>query len=197
MFYVFLILLVLFVLWGLMLYVRKSHWDIVHRNLLDLEDHYEGKVIRRGFAARPFFHGRVEGHPFTLNISTERLGEKRMNYIDISWGLPTKEAFTISEYEWLKKQRGNDKKTDLLLMKIASGKEFAFIHKNKEKLKKIMDNPAVREFISQFEDLCYVFLSKNGILCEFSSDNLAQATEFSLLNRRLHLLKNLGEVFQK
>ncbi len=179
-----------------MMYVRKSHWDTIHRNLLDLEDQFEGKVVRRGFAARPFFHGKVEGHPLTLNISTERLGDKRMHYVDISWDIPTSEALTISEYGWLKQQRGKEKNEDVSLLKRADGKAFALIHKNKNRLTGIMKNPVVLEFVEQFENLCYVFLSKNGILCEFSTENLAQATEVESLKKRFKLLKKLGEAFK-
>ena len=39
-------------IWGLLIYIRKTMWDAVHRSLLDLEDAYEGTVVRRSFAAR-------------------------------------------------------------------------------------------------------------------------------------------------
>ncbi|APF17426.1 hypothetical protein Calab_1914 [Caldithrix abyssi DSM 13497] len=196
MFFVFLFILIVFILWAIVLYVRKSHWDTIHRNLLDLEDHFEGKVIRRGFAARPFFHGKVKGYPFTLNISTERLKDKRMNYVDISWDLPAGEALTISELEWLKKQRENNTE-GLTVVEAENGKKFAFIHKNKKRLEQIVGYPVVKDFINHFEELCYVFLSKNGLICEFSTDNLARATEFESLNKRLDLLKKLGEAFKQ
>ncbi len=197
MIFVFLFILLLFLLWGIVLYVRKSHWDTIHRNLLDLEDHFEGKVIRRGFAARPFFHGKVKGRAFTLNISTERLDNQRLTYVDISWDLPTNETLAISNFEWLKKQGRGKLKKDMIVARSEQGEEFVFVHKNKERLKEIASLPAVKQFISQFENLCYVFLGKGGLLCEFSTDNLAQATEFEGLNKRLQLLENLREVLKK
>ena len=194
--FIFLFIVLIFILWAILLYIRKSQWDTIHRNLLDLEDHFEGKVIRRGFAARPFFHGQVGGHPFTLNISSEKVNSERLNYIDISWDLPVKEALTIADFEWLKKRRDKESK-DLMLLKSEQGKEFALIHKDKKRLQQILQLPVVKQFISRFENLCYVFLGKTGLICEFSADNLALATEFKNLNQKLQLLKQLGEEFKK
>ncbi len=196
MIYILAIIALIFVFWALLMYVRKSQWDTIHRNLLDLEDHFEGKVIRRGFATRPFFHGRVEGHPFTLNISSERIDNERINYVDISWELPVKETFTIADFNWLKKRR--DKTAEKLkLIKSEQGKEFALMHRNKNRLEQLVKSPVIQQFVSQFENLCYVFLGKTGLICEFSTENLANATEFKSLNSKLELLKMLGKEFGK
>ncbi len=186
----------IFLVWLLLLYVRKSQWDTIHRNLLDLEDHFEGKVIRRGFAARPFFHGQVEGHPFTLNLSSERIDNERINYVDISWDLPVSETLTIAEFSWLKKRRDKDD-AQLKLLKSDQGKEFALMHKNKNRLEQLVTSPVIQQFVSQFENLCYVFLGKTGLICEFSAENLASATEFNSLKSKLELLKMLGKEFKK
>lgn len=196
MLYILIFVLFLLSVWGVLLYVRKSQWDTIHRNLLDLEDNYEGKVIRRGFAARPFFYGKVDGYPLTVNISSEKLGQERFNYFDISWGFPTEETFTISEFEWLSKHR-DDSAKDLRLLENDYGKKFAIIHKNPEKIKIIMADPAVKKFVDEFQNLCYVFLGKTGIICEFNAENLAEASKYENLNKRLNLLKMLGEAFKK
>lgn len=195
MIYVLSIVALIFLFWALLMYVRKSQWDTIHRNLLDLEDHFEGKVIRRGFAARPYFHGRVDGHPFTLNLSSERINDERINYVDISWDLPVKESLTIADFNWLKKRR--DKNEELKLLKSQQGKEFALMHRNKKRLEQLVKSQIIQTFVSQFENLCYVFLGKTGLICEFSADNLARATEFKNLSPKLELLKMLGEEFKK
>lgn len=196
MIYVLSIIALIFLFWILLMYVRKSQWDTIHRNLLDLEDHYEGKVIRRGFAARPFFHGRVDGHPFTLNLSSERINDERINYVDISWDLPVKESLTIADFNWLKKRRDKNAE-ELKLIKSEQGKEFALIHSNKGRLEQLLNSKTIQTFVSQFENLSYVFLGKTGLICEFSADNLASATEFKNLSPKLELLKMLGEEFKK
>ncbi len=195
MLYVLIFVLVLLSVWGLLLYVRKSQWDTIHRNLLDLEDHYEGKVIRRGFAARPFFYGKINGHPLTVNISSEKLGDERLNYFDISWGIPTSETFTIAEKGWLAKHR--DQKVDVLPeMENDYGQKFALIHKDQDKAAEIMQHQAVRDFINGFQNLCYIFLGNTGIICEFSAENLAEASKFDSMKKRFDLIKMLGDAFK-
>ncbi len=196
MLYVLIFVLVLLSFWGLLLYVRKSQWDTIHRNLLDLEDHYEGKVIRRGFAARPFFYGKINGYPLTLNISSEKIGKERLNYFDISWGMPTAESFTISEKEWLAKHR--DQKVDILPeMENERGQKFALIHNDPKRAEEIKNHPAVSVFINDFSNLCYIFLGKTGIICEFSAENLAEASKFDSMKKRFNLIKILGEAFKQ
>ncbi|RLD14293.1 hypothetical protein DRI50_05650 [candidate division KSB1 bacterium] len=196
MLYVLIFVLFVIAIWGLLLYVRKSQWDTIHRNLLDLEDNYEGKVIRRGFAARPFFYGKINGHSLTLNISSEKLGKERLNYFDISWGMPTSESFTISEKGWLSKHRDQEV---AVLPEIENdyGQKFALIHKDPEKAKEIMQHPAVKPFINDCKSLCYIFLGKTGIICEFSAENLAEASKYESLKKRFELIKTLGEAFKQ
>ncbi len=195
MLYVLLFVLFLLSVWGLLLYVRKSQWDTIHRNLLDLEDHYQGKVIRRGFAARPFFYGKINGYSLTINISSEKLGKERLNYFDISWGLPTNESFTIAEKKWLSKHR--DQEVDFLPeIENDYGQKFALIHKDQKRAKQVMQHPSVKQFINEFKNLCYIFLGKTGIICEFEAENLAEASKFALLQKRFELIKILGEAFQ-
>ncbi len=193
---VFSIFLVVFVLVLFLFYVRKSQWDTIHRNLLDLEDHFEGKVIRRGFAARPFFHGKVMGFPFTLNISTEKLANQRMVYVDITWDIATRQALTISNNDWLKR-RGDEQPPNSKVISTQSGKKFIFIHEDEKRLQHIAQHPVVQEFLTQFENLCFLFMGKTGLICEFSTENLAKATEFEGLNRRLQLIKKLGDVLKQ
>ena len=69
----FIIFAVVLVLYIIMILIRKSLWDTVHRNLLDVEDNYNGKVIRTGFASRPVFKGIIDGNDITINFSTEKL----------------------------------------------------------------------------------------------------------------------------
>lgn len=196
MLYILIFFLILLAVWGLLLYARKSQWDTIHRNLLDLEDHYEGKVIRRGFAARPFFYGKINGYSLTLNISSEKLANERLNYFDISWGLPTSESFTIAEKKWLAKHR--DKEADILPeIENDYGQRFGLIHKDLNKAKEIMQHPAVLKFVNEFKNLCYIFLGKTGIICEFSAENLAEASKFDSIVKRFELIKTLGEAFKQ
>ncbi len=194
--YLLIFVLIFLGFWGLLLYVRKSQWDTIHRNLLDLEDNYDGKVIRRGFAARPFFYGKIHGYPITVNISSEKLGKERLNYFDISWGIPVQDSFTLAEYQWLKKHR-DDQAENMHLMENVYGTKFAVIHKDKEKIHALSQHPTVQKFIDECDELCYVFLGKTGMICEFRADNLAEASKYENMNKRLELLKNLGEAFKK
>ena len=70
-----LLVLLLFVL-GALIWLRKIQFDAVHRNFLDLVDHYGGRVIRDGFAIRPKFSGFVNDRRISISISSEKKTKK-------------------------------------------------------------------------------------------------------------------------
>ena len=65
-------------------YLRKLHLDAIHFNLLSLIDDIGGAVIRKGFLARPVYHGSYQGIEVTINFSSERSQKKRRQYLNIS-----------------------------------------------------------------------------------------------------------------
>ncbi len=191
--YVFLFFLILFLLWGFLVYSRKSLWDVVHRNLLDLEDAYEGRVIRRSFLARPVFHGKINGSEITINFSSEKLQGRRITYIDISFNIRSAFNCTIAANTWLKKQQDGQIE-DFMLVQNDQGKEFLIRPASDKKVKAFFQSEEFRNIINTFDGLAYLFLNRNGLICEFETEDMAKSTEFEQLNLKLNHLKELEKV---
>lgn len=184
------VFLVIILIWFLMVWVRKTMWDAVHRNLLDLEDKIEGKVTRSGFGSRPIFHGIFEGREITINFSSEKKGDKRLTYIDISYTAKSSFSFTISEKKWLEDQQAGPLKDfyewtnearQTMLLRPSSDKHVAQLHK-KESLK---------EILKMDSDLAYLFVGPNGFIYEFISEEVIKSTEPKALLIRLKMLETI------
>lgn len=192
MIYVLLFLSVSLLVWGVLVYVRKSLWDTVHRNLLDLEDHYEGRVIRRSFLARPYFFGRMNGFPLMVNFSSQKNAGQRLNYVTISYGIPAKEVLTLSNIDWLENQDAGELGSFKSLPSDPGGKLVIKVPEN-EAVPSLFSGKEFGQFSALFSDLAYIFINKNGILYEFLTEQAARETEFKQLNQRLLFLQYLGE----
>jgi hypothetical protein len=186
-----LVILVFLGIWLLLIYVRKSLWDTVHRNLLDLEDHFEGKVIRKSFLARPVFHGKINDVLLTLNFSTEKTANGRLTYIDISYDLSTKISLTISAQNWLDEQNAGEQE-DFTTILNDHGTTFLVRPVSKPEIQQLLKQDIFKAFINEFNDLAYFFSGKTGILCEFKTDQIAVACELDRLKKRLDLIDGLA-----
>lgn len=187
-----LISFLLLAIWLVLIYLRKSLWDQVHRNLLDFEDHFEGKVIRKSFLQRPVFHGRINGVLLTLNFSSEKTSAGRLTYIDISYDLTTKISLTISSEKWLINQNAGEQE-DFTTIENVHGTRFLIRPISKQPIKQLIRHEIFNQFINEFNDLAYFFSGKTGILCEYVTDQVAQATEFVHLKKRLELIDQFAK----
>jgi hypothetical protein len=194
--YIAVIVFVFLFIWIILVYIRKSLWDTVHRNLLDLEDMYEGKVIRKSMLARPVFHGRFGNYNLTLNFSSEKGTNGRINYIDVSYDLNTKYSITIASKNWLEIQTKEEQK-DYQLVDNKDGQSFLVRPASREEVKKLLNEKSFSEFIDEFSDLGYFFSGKTGILCEYLSENTAQSTKIENLKKRLELIVALAQAINK
>ncbi len=193
--YIFLFFLIIFLLWGFLVYSRKSLWDVVHRNLLDLEDTYEGQVMRRSFLARPVFYGKVNGREITINFSNEKLDGKRITYIDITFDIHASFSCTIAGSAWLKKQQ-NGEAEDFVLVQNERGKELLVRPASDKKVQRLLKTEEFQNVINGFADLAYLFVNRHGLICEYQTEELAKATEFEQLNPKIQHLEKLEKVLQ-
>lgn len=189
-------LLLILVAWAGLVYLRKTMWDAVHRNLLDLEDHYHGKVIRRSFAARPVFHGEINGAALTLNFSTEKLAGQRLTYIDLSLAMRSAVSFTLSERDWLKKQQAGSI-SDATLLENDYGTKFLLRPVSQPDVAQLAENPAFMDIVNHFKGLAYLFIGRNGLLCEWRTEEVIKATELENMDRKIRLLQKLTDSLAK
>jgi hypothetical protein len=181
--------------WIILIYVRKSLWDIVHRNLLALADNFEGKVIRKNFLNRPVFHGKVDETPLTLSFSTAKSDKGRITYLNISLDLPTKTSLTLSAKKWLEEQNAGELK-DFVELENDYGEKFIIRPASNMTVKNLMNENILREFINEFRDLAYFFSGRTGVLCEYIIERAAESTGFDQISKRLLMIKNLSRAVQ-
>ncbi len=183
--------LILIFLYLLMIYIRKTMWDAVHRNLLDLEDYIEGKVFQRSFAARPVFHGKMNDCEITINFSAEKKEGKRYNYIDISMAAPAGFNCTLARKSWLQKQNAGELK-DFITLKNKNSEEFILRPASELRVKKLVNNDIINKIIDEFQGLAYLFIGKNGMMCELETTEVVRATHHEKLRDKLQLLHQLA-----
>ena len=181
--------------WIILVYIRKSLWDVVHRNLLALEDHFEGKIIRKSFLAQPVFHGKINDSQVTLSFSTAKSTKGRITYLNISYDLLTKTSLTLSAKNWLEEQNAGEL-DDYVALENDYGEKFILRPISNKLVKALAEDKILLEFMNEFRDLAYYFSGKTGILCEYIIEQVAEATEFDQLYKRLILIKKLTRAIQ-
>ncbi len=184
------VVLLLLLTWAGLIFLRKSLWDVVHRNLLDLEDRYNGKIIRNSFAARPIFHGQISGDELTINFSTAKSKSGRKTYIDISLNVSADFSLTITEKNWQQEQDGNTPENSYELS-LNNGNSYFLMPANSKKIVTLSSKKELKEILEKFNNLAYFFIGKSGIICEFWSDKIDRDTEFEIMQPRLEQIRGL------
>ena len=183
-----LILLVLFFL--IINYLRKLHWDVVHSNLFDLVDEYGGNVYRRGFLARPVFHGTYKKCEVTINFSQERINSKRKNYLNISIDKKNNKSATIVSLEWIKAQ--NESTEDLEIISMGDSQEYGIRIKNEEKKNK----SELKSHLQKLVPFNYLFLGQTGLIFEKESKNLATETKLESIKPYIESIYNVSNILK-
>ncbi|OGB60110.1 MAG: hypothetical protein A2Y94_11990 [Caldithrix sp. RBG_13_44_9] len=167
-------LLLLF--FAVLIWLRKVQYDGIHRNFLNLVDHYGGRIVRPGFASRPKYSGQFKDFPITVSFSTEKKneGKSRQFYVSVFLQSPGKLNYTIMSKNWLSEPQ----------LQALSGR---FIHwlRDREyvvevtdkKLLRKLDVRLIEEILSRLHPFAYVLVSKRGLILEKLSHNLLQDTE--------------------
>ncbi|MGD9899750.1 MAG: hypothetical protein AB7T22_11560 [Calditrichaceae bacterium] len=192
-FTILMILIIVFGIWGLMVWLRKTSWDAVHRNLLDLEDNYDGQVIRRGFASRPIFHGKYNNFGLTVNFSTAKSTDGRMTYIDISYERSGSVSLSISDKKWLESQEAGEMQ-DFKSITTASGSELIIRPVSGEAVQRLLNKKSFLDLLNNFDNLAYIFIGKSGVITEFMTQEVIKETEFKKMNERIILIDKLIKV---
>jgi hypothetical protein len=184
------VVLLLFLLWLALIYIRKSLWDVVHQNLIDMEDNFSGQIIRNGFAARPVFHGKMNGDDLTINFSTARTKSGRKTYINISSTLKRNHSLTITEKNWLLEENSKIPENGIEITVNENCSYIVMPGQDKE-IGHILTSRKFQDALKNFEKLAYLFIGKSGTICEFWSTQIDKDTQFDLMKSRLKNIQTL------
>jgi hypothetical protein len=192
MIYIFIATFGIFLTFFILVWIRKTLWDAVHRNLLDFEDQHKGQVARRNIFNPPIFSGHVDDIVTTINFSSAREGNKRVNYINISMEINTPFSFSITRKEWLKTQEV-DPIEDFLLLENENGIEFVLRPASNNSVKKLVKETDVISLINSCEEMSYVYFGPTGILFEQTSEELLKDTEYETIIIKIKQIIKLGK----
>jgi hypothetical protein len=159
-----------------LVWLRKVQYDGIHRNFLDLVDHYGGRIVRPGFASRPKYSGKFNDFPLTVSFSTEKKSESRSRqfYVSIFLRSPAKMNFTIMSKSWLSESQLQTMSGRFIHW--LSNKEYLIEVTDKKLLRKI-DLSKIEEIMDQLHPFAYVLVSRRGLILEKLSHNLLRDTE--------------------
>jgi hypothetical protein len=174
--------------------LRKFQWDVIHNNLLDLEDEIGGSILRKGFLSRPVFTGKYEGSELTINFSQERIKNKRLNYINVSMNIRIKNSLTIISLDWLKDKK--ESTDDLEIVNIDESSKYGIRKSSSKNIFKKDSQKKIKQLIAQLHPFTYIFVGQTGIIFEKDGENLAITTKKSLLLEIINLLLKMGKTLQ-
>jgi len=164
-------------------------WDAVHRNLLDLEDHFEGKVIRNGFASRPVFHGTFNKIRVTVNFSTSRLNRNRYNFIDISFAAGSDSSLTVIAEKWYSHFTSYEN-PEFFKVQLGAGMEYLIKPVNR-KIQQLFSSDSITAFFQKYPGFVYCFIASTGTLIEIQSEELIADTHFDKISPVFEFVQEL------
>lgn len=176
-------LLILFFMF-LLIFLRKFQYDKTHQALVDIVDEIGGEVIRNSFASQPIYSGSYEDKKVQITFSTDKIKNKRVDYITLSYVYPTLNHVTILSKDWLTQMELSDENSDLIT------KDFDkfIVRSDNQKAMNAFD-ANLAEDISELFPFAHIVFSPSGIMFErISTMILADIEKDSILKilARIH-----------
>ncbi len=159
-------------------------------NLHELADSIGGSVIRKGFLARPIYHGRYRDMDLTINFSTDRAGGKRNNFIDISIGIDLKRVYTISSLKWISESAAGSVE-DFETLELTTKTKYGIRQNTGKKIFGQKAAAKLKQYIQDLDPFRFLHVSHNGILFEKEGENLGVSTKHPRLKQHIDTLFGL------
>jgi hypothetical protein len=174
--------------------LRKLHWDAVQHNLHGLAETIGGQVLRKGFLARPVYHGNHQNIDFIINFSSEKGEKGRLYFIDISLARKFKHPLTISSLQWIKDRGESDSEFEPL--KIFDDRRYGIRKNTDSSVIKTSTKSQFDDYIQRLDPFNFIYCSTNGMLFEKECKNIANETKHPILKNILDSLFNLVNIIQ-
>ncbi len=188
------ILILLIIIFGSVMLLRKIQYDYLHNNLLDLVDKIGGEVVRNGFARIPYYHGKYKGATLVINFTSARDDKgNREYYITYSYEKDLGLNFNIMSRRWLeshKVEENPDIPTENLHgFRISSSdkKIINFLKKNKHLLVSL----------SEIDHFIYLFSSVRGMMFEVQIPNFGDGSNPDIILTTLEKTGKLISAIKK
>ncbi len=188
------VLVVILLGFWVLIWIRKLQFDVIHRNLLALEDAYGGKVSRGGLASRPRYSGEYKGKKVTVSFSYERKKESKHYYLAVTMQCQSPVQFTILSREWLAEQ-ADAHQEGKKVKRIAGGKYLVEVTRNQ--LMKKIPFKKIEPIVQHLDPFAYILVARTGMILERVSQHLVRETQFEALSGIFEQLYQLQQVLEK
>ncbi len=184
---------IIFLGFWILIWVRKLQFDVIHRNLLELEDAFGGKVRRGGLASRPRYTGSYKGNKVSVSFSYESKENSKQYYIAVTMQCRSPVQFTVLSRNWLAHQ-ADAHQEGKNVKAIADGHYLVEVSKShfmkKIPLKKI--DPIIR----RLDPFAYILVAQTGMIMERVSTHLVKDTQFGVIQEIFENLFRLQQVLE-
>jgi hypothetical protein len=171
-----------------MIFLRKIHFDTIHRNLLDLEDKYGGKVIRGGFAIRPKYSGDYKGKKVSVTITYSKEKDGRKYYIELTMQANSKLQFSILGPNLMEGQELSPERKEKI---ITLGSDNYLLEVTDPSHIESLNIKRISNIVTKMYPFVFILITKTGLMLERVSNDLINDTDIRQLG---NLFKNMNEL---
>ncbi len=193
-FIIVIILAVILLGFWILVWVRKLQYDVIHRNLLELEDAYGGKVKRGGLASRPRYVGEYKGNKVSVSFSYESKKESKHYYLAITMQCRSPVQFTVLSKDWLAEQA--DAHQEGKKVKAIMNGQY-LIEVTKAPMLKKIPLKKVEPIIRKLDPFAYILIAQTGMIMERISKHLVRDTQFNEISETFEHLYQLQQVLER
>lgn len=177
-----------------MILLRKIHFDTIHRNLLDLEDKYGGKVIRGGFAIRPKYSGDYKGKKVSVTITYSKEKDGRKYYIELTMQANSKLQFSILGPNLMEGQEISPERKEKIII---LGKDNYLLEVTDPSHIKSLNIRKISNIVTRMYPFVFILITKTGLMLERVSNDLINDTDIRQLGNLFNCMYELREALEQ
>ena len=182
------VLAAIFLILLAMVFLRKLHFDHIHRNLLDLEDKYGGKVIRGGFAIRPKYSGDYKGKKVSVTITYSKEKDGRKYYVELTMQAKSKLQFSILGPNLLEEKDITPERKNKI---VKLNEDDYLVEVTDPEHIKLLNLRKISTIVTNMYPFVFILITKTGLMLEKVSNDLIKDTDIRQLGS---LFKNMYEL---
>lgn len=176
-----------------MIFLRKLHFDHIHRNLLDLEDKYGGKVIRGGFAVRPKYSGDYKGRKVSVTITYSKEKDGRKYYVELTMQARSKLQFSILGPNLLEEKDITPERKNKI---VKLNEDDYLVEVTDPDHIKLLNLKKISSIVTNMYPFVFILITKTGLMLEKVSNDLIKDTDIRQLGSLFKNMHELREVLE-
>lgn len=176
-----------------MIFLRKLHFDHIHRNLLDLEDKYGGKVIRGGFAVRPKYSGDYKGRKVSVTITYSKEKDGRKYYVELTMQAKSRLQFSILGPNLLEEKDITPERKNKI---VKLNEDDYLVEVTNPNHIKLLNLKQISSIVTNMYPFVFILITKTGLMFEKVSNDLIKDTDIRQLGSLFKNMYELREVLE-